>query len=174
MAPDEAATLALRELATQIRLDLKAIEREADAVSQGAAEIDQGADHTPWLAAIAVHLDRFYTAAEAAFQRIASTLGEPLPSGHAWHNALLHQMTIAPQDTRPAVIRTSTEANLKEPLKFRHWLRHAYRAPLNWTRMQGVVRDLPAIRDALRTDLEAFLEWLDETTTPLDQGTRSP
>lgn len=162
MAPDEAARVALQELALQIRLDLSALEREVDDALQGASEIAAGGEHKPWLAAIAVHIDRFYTAAEAAFQRIASDLGEPLPSGHAWHIALLHQMTLAVQDTRPAVIRPSTEERLKEPLKFRHWLRHAYRAPLEWTRMRALVEALPAAREELLSDLEALVGWLDE------------
>ena len=160
MAPERAASLAFAELSHQLRLDLRALEDEAAEIARGRSSTGGNPDAV-WMAFLAVHLDRFYTAAEAAFERIARTLGEPMPTGQQWHRILLHQATIPIQDVRPAVLSGSAEAQLEPLFKFRHWLRHAYRAPFDWALMRAVVESVPDALLALRRDLTAFLAWLD-------------
>ena len=161
MAPERAVSLVLAELARQIRLDLQAIEAEAAELARGRAAAQE--PDSVWLAFLAVHLDRFYTAAEATFERTFRALGEPLPVGDHWHHIALHQASLAIQDVRPAVIGGDTETRLQPLLKFRHWLRHAYRTPFEWSLMSPVVDAVPDALRGLQRDLAEFLRWIDAT-----------
>lgn len=161
MAPEDSASLALRELVHEMELDLLALEEHAAEVARGRSTGGVGDPDRAWMAYMAVHMDRFYTAAESAFERVARTLDERLPSGEHWHQMLLHQMTLAIQDVRPALIGAQTHDCLVPLLRFRHWLRHAYRVPFDWSKMRPTVESAPAALERLRGDLTTFLQWLE-------------
>jgi len=103
-------------------------------------------------------LHDFYVAVENIFEVIAREIDESLPSGPAWHIALLKQMTLAVPELRPAVIRKATAAKLDQYRAFRHVFRNVYGFNLDSERLRGLLTDFPLTLTALRTDLTAFQE----------------
>ena len=118
-----------------------------------AMDVDIGRDTLVALAAIA--LDHYYTSLESSFAMIARSMDEAAPAGADWHRTLLAQMA-RPGSARDAVLREGTAEALREVLKFRHFLRHAYAVDLAWTRMRDLATSLPAWHMDVITDLEAF------------------
>jgi hypothetical protein len=161
MSPDEKRAALLRELRLEIAQDLQAL---AQAVDQARAAVERPGEpdrSTAEVALVAISLDRAYSSIEAALSRVARTLDRITPAGVSWHASLLHQMTLPIQDVRPAVLRPQTASALEELLGFRHFLRHAYRATLDWGRIRPLAEELPATAEAVRQDLCAFAEFLD-------------
>jgi len=79
----------------------------------------------PTLAEAAVALHHAYGAIESALSRIARAIDDGLPEGSEWHQALLHTMSLAIDQVRPAVLGVETRTLLQRLLGFRHFFRHA-------------------------------------------------
>jgi hypothetical protein len=159
-SPDEKARSVVEELREEAARDLAALER---AVSLAEAERQALCDAGPsagQLALFALSVDRAYSACEALLLRIARALDRVVPAGASWHAALLHQMTLPIQDVRPAVIEPETARLAGEWLRFRHFLRHAYRTDLEWGRLGPVVDTLGPGAERFRADVETLLRSL--------------
>jgi len=51
---------------------------------------------------------------------------------------------------------TETANGLEDLLAFRHFLRHAYAADLQWNRMRNLAEALPALHQKVLADMAAF------------------
>ena len=71
-------------------------------------------------------LHDFYTCIERVFSKIAVEIDGELPSGSAWHSALLDRMNISIPGTRGIVIDDALKQPLYEYLRFRHVFRNVY------------------------------------------------
>ncbi len=69
-------------------------------------------------------LHSFYGGVENIFKRTTLQLGDPLPSGDAWHKDLLDAMT-KPTALRAALLSPALKQRLKGYLEFRHFFRHS-------------------------------------------------
>jgi hypothetical protein len=145
----------LRGLHERVGLDLAAAGRHSAEVAQVASAGSTVSPSRGEVALAALALDRYYTSLESAFEMIARDLDGSLPSGADWHRALLAQMS-RPGPAREAVLRDTTAERLREVLRFRHFLRHAYAVDLDWSRMVDVAAGLTDLHLEATADLEAF------------------
>lgn len=106
---------------------------------------------------VGVLLHRWYTACEAAFERIERTLVGGVPGGDSWHQDLLRLMALEIPDARPPVLDRTTTAALLPYLRFRHFLRHAYAVELDPEKLHALVEALPNVQQALAAALGRFL-----------------
>ena len=93
------------------------------------------------VAIAAVALDHYYTSIESSLEMIGHVFDLMTPTGADWHRALLVSVSTG-TTTRPAVLSPETASDIKDLLAFRHFLRHAYAADLEWKRMCDVAAAL--------------------------------
>lgn len=106
--------------------------------------------------AAASYLDDFYSAAEALFTIIASSLDGSVPKGEGWHAALLDQVAHEVEGLRPPVISDELYRRLNDYRSFRHVGRHAYGYELRWEKMKRLVDELPSVASRLKEELNTF------------------
>jgi hypothetical protein len=126
---------------------------------------DRPAETVRDLRGIASALTDIYQGAENAFQRIARTTKEGIPSGGEWHRLLLDQMTQGVPEVRPPVIGNPTRQALEDFRKFRHRVRHTYGFDLGWKDIGELLQVAENVIALLVNDLESFctlLEQIDE------------
>lgn len=111
----------------------------------------------------ALLLHRWYTGLEGLLERVERAVGIPPSPGPGWHRDLLRGVTLALPERRPAVLRAETEVPLLELLAFRHFVRHAYAAELDPSKLARGLDALLAAQPASREDLEAFVAHLRAT-----------
>jgi hypothetical protein len=113
-----------------------------------------------YLEAAALYLHTFYAGLEQIFSEIAREIDNALPSHEAWHVALLRQMAAEIPQTRPAVLRKSSQICLDEYRAFRHVVRNVYTFHLNPQRIAELAAGVPACYQAVQQDLSRFCEFL--------------
>src|SRR5262249_28734103 len=105
MVAEAELAVRLRRLQAELRADLAALRARADETRELRATWERdGSLSRPVLILIAVNLHGWYTAAEAAYERVARLLDQAAPEGPAWHVDLLAQMRIEVPGLRPAVL----------------------------------------------------------------------
>lgn len=157
MSPDaRSASTTLELLRQEFGIDLEAMARHAAELDKLLATWEQVKVQRPLLIVAAVELHAWYTAFEAAIERVARTLDRSVPAGAESHFALLRQASLALPEVRPALIPRGVFAELHELLKFRHFFRHAYRVELDPARVEQQARRLGAITTEVERSLRAF------------------
>ena len=81
------------------------------------------------------------------------------PVGADWHRSLLRSMRLA-TETRPPVITCEAADGLEDLLAFRHFLRHAYAAELEWDRLRDLAAALPALQRKVADDMAVFRDYV--------------
>lgn len=148
-------------VAEVVRRELEALEKVADRVA--GAWIDAAASPGGYnVDAAALNLHGFYAGLERVFLTVAERIDESVPTGSAWHQELLRQMTIALPDVRPAVVSEQLAQELDRYRGFRHVVRNVYAYVLDRRRVGELVDDLPATSNTLRAELNDFAELLDQ------------
>lgn len=153
MTPAEAFA---RRLAAEIRHELVSLDRIRD--QNAAAPRD---NEVFILRARGSILHDFYNGIERVFVRIAEELDGGVPQGDGWHRQLVTDMSIAIPGVRPAVIDAALADALGEFLRFRHVFRNVYGFVLDPKRMRPLEERLPVVMATFRTQIEAFLTWLE-------------
>ncbi len=113
-----------------------------------------------YLDAAALNLHGFYAGMERAFEDIAQTMSETLPSGSHWHQNLLLQMSSEIPGVRPRVITPQTRYCLDEYRQFRHVVRNVYTFNFRSSAIQSLVADLRACLNAVKQDMQQFMQFL--------------
>jgi hypothetical protein len=147
----------LQRLRAEVTSDREAFEKLVEELEALPLDDEPGPGD---LARAAVALHHGYGAIEAALARLARTLGEGVPEGEDWHQALLKVMGLAVEGVRPPVLSPETVDGLRRLLGFRHFFRHAYAISLDSERLAALRRDALAVRPRLLADmsrLDAFL-----------------
>lgn len=158
MGPEARHSVAiLTRLRQELLEDREAMSARVSEMNEAAARLDA----TPWASHAAVALHGWYTALEAALERVARTLDEEVPRGERWHRDLLSQVTVEVPGIRPAVLPRTLIPELLEVLGFRHFFRHAYGVALEPDRLRA---ELERVR-RITPDVGAALESLDEFLT---------
>lgn len=149
-------------LAAAVRQRRRQVAKVVDEARRASSEFV--AQEPPLLAlrGIGAILHDFYTGIEHIFETIAPELNGGLPAGDAWHRELLTSMTLDLPGVRPALVRPETARLLDEFLRFRHLFRNLYGFELEWPRIRSILTRLPAVWGEVETDLDRFLEFLDE------------
>jgi len=157
----------LLRLAQELTVEVRVAARLAREAMEDAAGMDAGgsADDPAILrgatAALALTLHRWYSALEAMLERIERAFGT-LPSGGEWHRDLLEGATWPIPGVRPSVLPRDSIEPLRELLRFRHFLRHAYAVELDPTRLRPLAAALGDLKDAVDDSLKAFVVFLTE------------
>jgi hypothetical protein len=164
MASDDAAIV--RRLRAEIRADRDALAERCSEVEQFSSDTEPVPAERP--GALALALDRAYTAMESILDRVARTLEGGAPTGADWHRSLLRNASLDIEGVRPAILSAESEPALDELRRFRHFVRHAYAAPLDWPRVRRASQvwldALPRVQD----DLDAFETFLTKLAEELD------
>lgn len=111
---------------------------------------------------IAGDLVEIYRGIEKILERIANEVDMHVPSGGAWHNALLVQMS-EPRRERPPVISQRTFRRLKRLLKFRHRMNNIYRYELIYEKASKHAKRVDKLFDNVTEELDAFNAFLNGT-----------
>ncbi len=118
---------------------------------------------------MAVALDHYYSSIEASLEMISRVFDGAAPAGADWHRSLLHAMRLT-TPTRPRVVVAQTADGLEDLLAFRHFLRHAYAADLEWSRMRSLAAALPALHQMVGADLAALRDYVVGCLRETEQG----
>jgi len=164
----EASSSEIRELATDIEIELGRLSRLEGGIQQVRLEIQRDpARAALFYENLALKLHHFYTGCERVFRLIASELNGALPSGYDWHKRLLDRMSVA-REGRPAVLTAETTRRLEEYLAFRHVVRNIYGFELDPKRVEQLVTNYPAVWHSFEAQVGAFVKWLCELADRLE------
>lgn len=147
---------ALVALVDKIELDWDACERLASEIG---TYVDVPDPDRPVIALVALDIERYYSSLESTFETIARDMDGAGPTGKNWHRSLLESMC-RPGDVRPAVVSSGSVTTVRELLRFRHFLRHAYAVDLDWAKLKPLATDLVAAHPLLATDLGMMKEFI--------------
>ena len=153
----------IQRLRAEIQSDWRAFEEQLEELaSVQIGFTDARAARQGELARAAVALHHGYGAVEAALARLARVLGEGLPEGPDWHQALLHAMALEIEGVRPAVLSAESLSRLRRLLGFRRFFRHAYAVSLDSERLAALRDEALAVRESLRDDVARLDAYLDQ------------
>ncbi|MDH3676484.1 MAG: antitoxin [Anaerolineae bacterium] len=122
-------------------------------------------DKDAFLNSVALSLHSFYNGLERVMELVAVEMDGGTLGGAAWHSELLRQMTLEVPSVRPAVLSTDTGRRLNQYRKFRHRVRNIYTTHLDAARIGHLVDSLPQTWQQARTELLAFVEFLERLET---------
>lgn len=158
----------LQRLQTELQADLVALTARADEARSLRERWEAtGTINRPELVLIAVNLHAWYTAAEAAYDRIARLLDQTVPEGSSWHVDLLAQMRIEVPGLRPAVIPPEVLRDMHELRRFRHFFRNAYVLDLDPAKIADRVSELLRARDPVTSGLRALQQHLERVAAEI-------
>ena len=162
MSPAEVSRALRLRLAGELRVDLGAIERRAEAVRRLLA-LDDASDREPYVRtlALAFEIERFYTSVEATLERMLDGLDGSSPRGAHWHSELLRAASVQLAGLRPELISAAAASSLRDLLGFRHFARHAYDAEPNGARVDELAASVAAIAADLARTLGAVVTHLE-------------
>lgn len=156
----------IRRLAAEIGADRQGLRGRGEEVRR---YHEAGGEAPERTAALALALDRAYTALEAILERIARTLEGDVPSGEDWHRELLRNAELEIEQVRPAVLSADVVSAADDLRRFRHFLRHAYAASLNPDRVRAVAAQWLTVAATLERDLDEFEKFLGSVAETLDR-----
>lgn len=164
MGPEARHSVAtLNRLRQELAEDRRAMASRAAEMQEARPRLEE----RPWTSDAAVAVHAWYTALEAALERIARTLDGDVPEGDRWHRDLLSQATVEVPGVRPAVLPRELLPDLLALLAFRHFFRHVYAASfdpakvaLEVDRVQRLAPRVEVPLDELDAHLKATVESL--------------
>ena len=164
MGRADSGSALVRRLLAEVRADRTALDARTQEVRRFAASA-ASAERT---GALALSLDRVYTALESILERIARTLEGDIPVGPDWHRTLLHNAALDIPGVRPVLLRPATIDAADHLRRFRHFLRHAYAAEIDAQRLDALARIWQDSSDPLGADLDAVEGLLQAMISRLD------
>jgi hypothetical protein len=154
------ATEELRRLAIEIDGEVEHFRQLQSHVAEARARLPTAQPEVYDLRSVAMLLTEIYTGAENLMRRIASRLGESIPSGAAWHQELLVQFSVEVPELRPSLFAPRTRVLLDEFRRFRHVTHHVYALQFDWEQMSKLLSQANELLSNLVADAEAFKAFL--------------
>lgn len=111
-------------------------------------------------AAVALNLDRVYTATESVIFRVVTSLEGQAPSGSDWHMRLLRQAFLDVEGVRPPILAADLRSHLTDLLGFRYKLRHSYLMHLDSGRLELLAEETASAGPRTEASLRTFAGWL--------------
>ncbi|MFW5890906.1 MAG: hypothetical protein ACOCQA_03680 [bacterium] len=170
MTPDKRKANSFRRLSSQLKKDFKITVELSEQVKEFADNVPdyESSSKNPYIYAVAMNLQHFYTSLETSFKRIVKELDGDLPEGSSWHRELLEQVTLEIEKVRPAFISENIKSELDELRRFRHIVRHGYEYELDWSQIQPLVNSLDEIISQLENDYQKFNNFLLKTAEEIE------
>lgn len=168
MGPAESGSALVRRLLAEIAADRGALADRTAEVRRFSAPA--AAPSPERVGALALALDRAYTALESLLERVARTLEGGAPTGDDWHRALLQNAGLEIERVRPPILGGPSLAAADELRRFRHFLRHAYAASLDPGRVARVAASWTAASDSVEADLDGFRDFLRRLAESLERS----
>jgi uncharacterized protein YukE len=113
--------------------------------------------------AVALNLHSCYAGIERILELIADTIDQVKPRGIMWHRDLLQPMAADIPGVRPAVLSVAARSRLDRYRGFRHVVRNIYTFSLDAEQIELLVMHLPTVYQQVRTELEQFAYFLEQT-----------
>ena len=141
----------------ELRDDLLRKEQRLRKLMQGLEALEPCLqDRSELVEAAALRLHSFYAGVERSLLLVSRVVNGGTPArGEGWYRRLLERMALE-SDSRPAVLRERTQQRLLDYLRFRHLVRNLYADELRPEPIALLIRDLPAVWEALAADLQGF------------------
>ncbi len=158
----------IRRLLAEIAADRRALADRTAEVRGFSETVSAPPPERP--AAVALALDRAYTALESLFERVARTLEGGAPIGDDWHRTLLRNAALEIERVRPPILAAGSLAAADELRRFRHFLRHAYAASLDPQRVARVAASWLTAAAEVEGDLDRFFEFLRRLADSLERS----
>jgi len=168
MAPPEAGSALVRRLLAEIDADRRALADRTAEARRFSAPVPEPPPERP--GALALALDRAYTALESLLERVARTVEGGAPSSDDWHRTLLHNAGLEIERVRPAILGAASLAAADELRRFRHFLRHAYAASLDPGRVARVATSWTSAFASVEADLDGFRDFLRRLADSLERS----
>jgi len=151
----------VQRLAMRIRAEIPELERTCARCEKGWQSATRSGDDL-YLDSVALNLHGFYDGLEGLAKKIALTIDGEVPSGANWHELLLEKMAGEIEGIRPAVLSAGTRGELDAYRGFRHVVRNVYAFNINPEKLGALVFGLPDALKAVRAELLAFADFLDD------------
>ena len=113
------------------------------------------------LESLALQLHNLYSAVQGLFEIVADACENHVDADAGYHTSLLRRMSVAVPGVRPATVSAETLPLLDNLRRFRHVVRHAYRAEIDGRQLRIVLEDARSLRPLLWRDVEELLAELD-------------
>lgn len=162
MTPQKKRGNKIRRLVVQLENDIKTslnLAKEADEFAEKANQF-QAESKNPYIYAVAMTLQHFYTSLETAFKRVTKELEGDIPSGESWHRDLLELMFLEIEGVRPPLLSSAIKDDLDKLRRFRHVVRHGYEYELDWSQMLPLIESLNKITKQIKEDFAEFKSFL--------------
>lgn len=159
MSPESAA---LVQLAEDLRYETAAADRIVAEAERCVADLASRAPTSLELRGAGDIVHDYYNALERFLERVANEMNGGIPAGSDSHVRLLERMARELPGVRPAVIRPEVMQSLGEYLRFRHLFRHRYGFEIEWTKVLPLLRSMTPVHAAVRQDLLAFVDVVEE------------
>lgn len=118
------------------------------------------ADDPVRLESVAYQIHNLYNAAEDLLKLVAAHFENQISDTVRWHTALLQRMSQEIPGTRPALLSEESYILLNSLRGFRHFFRHAYGVPIDYSQLQINLDKARQLRTCLEQDIERFLNSL--------------
>jgi len=158
---------AIKVLQSEISDELRTIEQISQEASQGLAIPEGESPNRIELRGWALLAHDFYTGIESIFERIAVDINGQYPNGPDSHQRLIRNMTLEIEGVRPSVISKESAVELDELRKFRHFIRHAYGASLEWRRIREHLVRIQSFYSLFQRQIQQFLDFLESLSNSL-------
>ncbi len=171
MSPEEKKANEYKKLAAHLKNDLNTsleLAEQAQEFSDKVNEFEVDLKN-PYIYAVAISLQHFYTSLETAFKRVVKEMEGNLPEGESWHKDLLEEVCLKIEGVRPALISDDIKKYLDRLRRFRHVVRHGYEYDLDWSQISPLVQTLDKIKKQLKQDFSDFNSFLLEMAEELDK-----
>jgi len=145
------------ELSDELLLEISQVDRLLD---ESKPLFDSCKQKTPGyteMAACAMILQSFYNGIEKMLILIFQHYDGQLPKDCNWHKKLLNN-AFMPDKNRKPVFSNISKIELKEYLKFRHFIRNAYAFQLEWNKMKNLTTDIHAFWETIKGDIHTFIK----------------
>jgi len=144
----------LLRLSAELAADRQALDDLQGEIANLRGRLAAAMDDHGTQAWLALDLHRYYTAVENILERAERAVGVAPAPGVTWHRELLEGAAREVPETRPPLLGLRTATALEPLLGFRHFLRHAYRVPLDPRRLALLAEDLERAHPLLGADLD--------------------
>ena len=174
MSPEEIKANDIKRLAAHLKSDLATSLELANQAYEFASKVEDFSvdEKNPYIYAVAVTLQHFYTSLETAFKRVVKEMEGNLPQGESWHRDLLEEVCLEIKGVRPELISIEIKKELDRIRRFRHVVRHGYEYDLDWIQISPLIKILEEIIPELKKNFKEFNSFLFELADKIEKDNR--